>query len=86
MHVEGCSEYFKKLCDLSSRFNSSLEVDFGKSSTLREGFFKPWHSNLILQTNLKFEDIGGMASLLLKQCQLLSVLSMDIHGGCDRML
>ena len=28
--MEGSSEYFKEPCDLSSYFNSSLEIGFGK--------------------------------------------------------
>ena len=29
-HIEVSSEYSEELCDMSSRFNSSLEIDFGK--------------------------------------------------------
>lgn len=64
--LKGIVNTFKN-SDLSSCSHSSLEVDFGKYSTLLEGvlpgFLKPWHINLMLQSYWELEDIREIASL-----------------------
>lgn len=89
-HVEASSDYFEELCDLTSCFNSSLKVDFGKQySTLLEGLYEFYMAFLKLDILTLCCKVNGNLQTSeewhLYHLKQFHLLPLDVHG-CDRML